>query len=455
MSDRPNVLVVVADDHRHDAIGALGDPGFRTPNLDRLAARGTACTHARIMGGFNGAVCVPTRAGLLTGCNPFRATERRHARHEGRESHLAADRATWPATLRAAGYRTHAIGKWHNDKASLSAGFEGGEALFLGGMDDQWHTPVRPFDPSGRFPADAIVHGDRHSSILFADAAIDLLRRHDGARPFACYLAFTAPHDPRTAPPDYHARNRPEDVVLPPNAWREHPFDIGDLDVRDERLAARPRDPGEVRRHVADYRAMVEHLDHELGRVLAALDERGLSDDTLVIYTADHGLAVGQHGLMGKQNVYEHSVRVPLIVAGPGVPRDRRVAAPVCALDLFPTLCGLCDVDVPGDLDGRDLFPLLRGAVDSVRAVACTVYRDYQAAACDGRWKLIRTYRSPADGRGSDRVQLFDLAADPWEIDDRAADPAARGELERLARALVDWQRAVGDPRAAIDPLAV
>jgi arylsulfatase A-like enzyme len=226
---------------------------------------------------------------------------------------------TMPQLLREAGYRTHAIGKWHNDSASFARSFDGGEMLMFGGMSDHDGVPVRPFDASGAYPDEAVERADGFSTDLFADAAIRFLEVQRGEQPFLLYVAFTAPHDPRTPPERWLCD--PETVSLPPNALPVHPFDNGEMQVRDERLEAWPREPEAVRRHIADYYGMVAHLDDRIGSILSALEAQGLAEDTIVVYSADHGIALGQHGLMGKQSLYAHSTHVPLLMAGPGIGR--------------------------------------------------------------------------------------------------------------------------------------
>ena len=476
MPARPNIVLLVADDHRFDAAGSLGTPALRTPALDALAARGAALTRTHIEGGWSGAVCVPSRACLLAGTGVFSATRPRGAREAAadgpaaacaawQDSELDPGRSLLPEVLRAAGYRTHGIGKWHNGRAAFARAFAGGARIFFGGMADHRDVPLHDYDPTGRYPEGAAVPSGRlrgagdppdlrpdagFSSTVFADAAIAFLRSAAGsAEPFFLYVAFTAPHDPRTPPPGY-ALYPAADVDLPPNWLPEHPFDNGELGVRDERLAGLPRDPDELRRHIADYHGMVGHLDAQVGRILEALHAAGLQRDTVVAYTADHGLALGQHGLLGKQNLYECSVRVPLILAGPGIPADgRRVDGLHHAHDLLPTLCALAGVPAPEGIDGRSLLPLLAGRPGAARPYVHAVYRDVQRMVGDGRWKLIRYYRS-ARGCGTDRLQLFDLAEDPWEMADLAAEGAAAGHAARLADELSRWQRQVGDPLAAV-----
>ncbi len=447
MPVRPNILWMVADDHRFAALGFAGDPVVQTPHLDSLAAGGVFFGRNYIMGGNTGAVCVPTRASLLTGANPIRA-------HLGSRDFASSGNGIpeelpiLPELLRGAGYRTYAVGKWHNDKESFARGFAGGRRLFFGGMSNHRMVPLHDYDPTGAYPQSAAAVGQGFSTELFADAAIDFLRGHRGPEPFCLYVAFTAPHDPRMAPPPYATMYDPLRIPQPENFLPEHPFDNGELHVRDEQLAPFPRTVETVRRHIADYYGMITHLDANVGRVLAALRECGHTEDTVVVYTADHGLAVGRHGLFGKQNLYDPSVRVPLILAGPGLPRGGRVEALTQSYDLFPTLCALTGTQVPPTVEGRDLVPLAHGQRPTLHQSAWAMYRDVQRMVTDGRWKLIRYYRSERRRSGTECIQLFDLETDPWEMHDQSPDPAQADRVRALADCLARWQAELGDPLA-------
>ncbi len=442
---RPNILLFFTDDQRFDTIRAWGNPDIHTPNLDRLAARGTSFTRAHIMGGTSAAVCMPSRAMLHTGRTLFRIQD------EGQE--IPPDHTLLGEHFRAAGYAAYGVGKWHNGCPAYARGFSGGAEIFFGGMDDHWNVPACDFDPAGRYdrlapfvrdPFHTNATGQRrcdhirpgvHSTDLFTDAAIRLLETRERARPFLMYLSLMAPHDPRTMPRRFLDLYPADRLPLPPNFAPAHAIDTGALDVRDERLAARPRDPAEIRRHIAEYFAMITHLDDALGRVLAALERDGDLDSTVIAFAGDNGLALGQHGLMGKQNLYDHSVRVPLILAGPGVPAGRRRDALVLLSDLFPTLCCLAGIPAPASVEGHGLAPCLRDGA-AVRDDLYLAYCGTIRAVTDGRRKLIE-YASGA-------TQLFDLEADPFETRNLAPD-GAHPDLPGLRRRLGALAAAHGD----------
>ena len=450
MADRgPNVVFLFADDQRFDTIRALGNEAIHTPNLDALVRRGTTFTRAHIPCGTSGAVCMPSRAMVLTGRTLFHI--------QGAGESIPPEHTTMGEAFRAAGYRTFGTGKWHNGRESYHRSFADGDEIFFGGMADHWNVPAYHYDPSGRYetrlphvPDRARsnevhyrdgdhIHAGRHSSEIVADAAVRFLDAQDAEHPFFLYVAFLAPHDPRTMPREYLEMYDPDAIELPPNFMGGHPFDTGNLHGRDESLAGFPRTPRETRRHLAEYFAMITHLDAQAGRILDALDARGLAGETIVVFAGDNGLALGQHGLFGKQNCYDHSVRVPLIFAGPGVPAGGRTDAFAYLLDLFPTLCELTGVEAPGSVEGLSLAPAMRDPGAVVREDLYFAFIALHRAVRDERFKLIEY----CVGGRHNMTQLFDLAADPWELHNLAGDPDHAGRLaelrERLARFRDEW----------------
>ncbi|MDE0485159.1 MAG: sulfatase-like hydrolase/transferase [Candidatus Poribacteria bacterium] len=435
MPSRPNVLFMIADDHRWDAIAGMGDPTVKTPTMDSLMERGTNFRQTHIMGSLSGAVCVPSRAAVLTSASLFRSGA----------NQINRDYAVWPQVMREAGYRTFFSGKWHNDRQTFVDSFDDAAKIFFGGMGNQYKVPVFDFDPTGAYPKDARYIGDKFSSTLFTDSAVEFIENYDQTDPFFLYLSFTSPHDPRTPPGEYATMYKPEDVPVPENFLPEHPFDNGEMRIRDEMLAEFPRTPEIVQQHIADYYGMITSQDAEMGRVIQTLEEKGHLDNTIVIYTADHGLAVGQHGLFGKQNLYSHSIRVPSIFAGPGVPEGVTVDALTYLYDVFPTVCDLTEVDCPDTTEGCSLVPLMEGCVDTVRATVFAAYKDIHRSISDGRWKLIRYYVSKETGKGTDYIQLFDLEQDPWETTNLVDLPEHADLVRSLAADMEMWQTETDD----------
>ena len=443
---RPNILLILSDDQRADAVGASGNPYVHTPALDGLAHRGVTLTNAYCMGSHVGAVCAPSRAMLMSGRSLFHVYD------------TLAGVPTLPQTLRDNGYLTFGTGKWHNERSAFRDGFTLGKTIFFGGMSDHYQVPVVDLLPDGSFSEDSLRG---FSTNVFTESALAFLEDYatgEQKQPFFAYVAYTAPHDPRSPAPDYIDRYTPEQLPLPPNFVGAHPFDLGVMTIRDENLGAWPRSAEQIRMQLADYYGLVTHLDARIGDLLRALEDHDLADNTIVVFTSDHGLAIGSHGLLGKQSLYEESMHAPLILAGPGLagrhsarpglarpglarpglPEQQTHDALVYLYDLLPTLCGLVDVAPPSGIDGHDLSPIIRGEVPEVRNILFTTYSTTQRAVKNHRWKLIR-YPT------INHTQLFDLRNDPFELHNLADDTTYQAAHDRLWSELERQQQLVGD----------
>ncbi len=444
---RPNFLFIIADDLAFRTIGSLNNPEVHTPNLDRLAASGTAFTHCFHQGSWSGAVCVPSRTMLNSGLSAFHA-----------EAGLD-DVPTWGQTLGAAGYDTYICGKWHLDPTVLQRSFremgpvapgmlvstpESGAAYDRPRPGNTW----QPWDESlkGHWIHSTLWNNEKpdriqHSASLYSDCVIDHLLQKAAKRnnPFFLYLGFNSPHDPRQAPKEFLDRYPQSAIQVPPNFLPQHPFDQGDFHVRDEMLAPFPRTPEAVQLHRREYYALITYMDEQIGRVLRALDQSGKASNTYVILTADHGLAIGEHGLMGKQNLYDCSVRMPLLIAGPGIQPGRRIDDLVYQHCLYATTCELAGVPVPSTVEFTSLAPLLRGRSRSPYEAVFCYYRGFQRSVRTATHKLI-VYPQ------ANRTQLFDLVHDPWEMQDLSADAASARLRQDLTARLVQIQRELGDP---------
>jgi arylsulfatase A-like enzyme len=272
----------------------------------------------------------------------------------------------------------------------------------------------------------------------FADAAIRLIKRKP-RDPFFLHVNFTAPHDHLLMPPGHEGRYDPEKISLPPNFLPRHPFDHGNFEGRDELLLPWPRTSKDVREDLAVYYAVISHMDEQVGRILEALEQTGQRDETIVIFTSDQGLAMGSHGLRGKQNMYEHTVGTPLIWKGPGVPKGQRTGAQCYLRDLYPTICELVDIDIPGTVQGRSLVPVIRGEEESIYSCVFGHFKNVQRMIRTDRWKLIHY---PKVGE----FQLFDLTNDPHELNNLADNPKHAEVVKQLHDRLRAWQKNVGDP---------
>jgi len=425
--DQPNILFLFSDDQRFDTIAALGNKYIRTPNLDRLCQQGLVFTHAYLMGALRPAVCMPSRAMLMSGRSLFRVKEN------------LAGQTTWPEQFGKAGYSTFITGKWHNETESLLRSFAQGKAVFLGGMGNPYKLQLVDISPDHRLFNKRISR--EHSVKLFADAAVEFILRQNGDKPWLLYFAPNCPHDPRVAPQSYHDYYNQNQPPLPENFLPVHPFDNGEMTIRDELLAPWPRTPEVVRQNLADYYSYITFMDDEIGRILAALRASGQYDHTIIVFSSDNGLAIGSHGLFGKQNLYDHATHEPLIFAGPGIPQGKQTASLCYLFDIFPTLGRLAEVAAPEGSEGTSLLPVITGKAASARDAIFTAYRGFQRAVRDDRWKLI-VYPQ------INKRQLFDFQNDPSEMNDLASEPAQSGQLQRLTALLETCQRNFGDRQA-------
>jgi arylsulfatase A-like enzyme len=434
-----NVLILYSDDHSYHALGAMGNKEVKTPNLDKLAASGMLFKQTHVMGGHQGAVCIPSRVMLLTG--------RLVNRLPGDGGTIPDSIVGLPEVLRSRGYTTFHTGKWHSDKASHSRFFSTGGDIFFGGMHfekdgGQPHPTVYRFDSSGLYPASRKRIADTFSSTLYANNAIRFLNSEAAQeKPFFCYVAFTSPHDPRTPPAAFAQRYNPAHITLPPNFTPQHPFDNGDMNVRDEQLFPRPLTKPMMQQDIANYYAMISEMDHQVGRILEALERNGLRNNTLIVFAGDNGLAVGQHGLLGKQNLYEHSIRVPMIMAGPGITAGSSYGGFNYLSDIAPTVYDYLQMDQPPSVEGKSHIRVFRNPDQPVRKSIYNVYGHWTRSvkSADG-YKLIRY-----NVDGLEHTQLFNLQKDPWEINDLTNHPDMQQRVADMNRLLKMEMSAAGD----------
>jgi arylsulfatase A-like enzyme len=421
-AERPNVLLIVSDDQRYDALGAANNAVIKTPHLDRLAREGVRFTHTFVPL----PICTPSRASFLTG----RFGPSNGVTFFGQSIH--SDIVAWPEAMARHGYQTAVTGKWHNVRGGDAYGFEWSANVFLRGMGYYCDPPLVQ-----RFGEDEVfVNGN--STELFTDAAVRFLKdERDEDRPFFLYVAYTAPHDPRDPPQAYADLYTPRHMVLPPNFLPEPPFDPGTLQIRDERLLPLPRPVPELRREIDHYYGLVSHMDAQIGRILEAVEEQDLEDETIVIFASDNGLTLGSHGFLGKQTLYEEGVRVPLIIRHPGLESQAGQTRDALSylLDLMPTVCEWTDVPLPDGVQGRSLVDVCEGTKPQVREAVFGRYNEASQPLFrmvrTQRYKLIKYFKA-------DREQLFDLKKDPYEMRDLSDDPSLASVREELRGRLFD-----------------
>ena len=463
---QPNVIMIYTDDHRYSGVHALAGEAVHTPNLDDLAHSGVVFTHTYLMGAFSGATCIPSRAMLHTGRNLFEI--------DGVGHNIPKTHTTMGEAFQNAGYYTYHVGKWHQDMPALARSFDdgasvSGKPIYL---TDQFRMPYSDWDPTGKYdpkncylleyneagevvrrtvtkdevkgPVGTEKNGPHVSEVL-ADNAIEFVKNYDEKDPFFMYLAFPCPHDPRQAPQEYRDMYPVENIQLPPSYMTQHPFDNGHIVLRDEELAPWPRTPEVAKQHLADYYAIITHLDAQIGRVIKALKAAGKYENTIIVMSGDSGLGVGNHGLIGKQNVYdEDGVHVPLIFSGGLVKLEdqgRRVSAFAYIHDIYPTICDLANIEKPASVTGKSLAPIINNKVETVREHTYHAYMQYQRAYRKGDYKLIEYVRAPGYDwqrgdivTGSRVTQLFDMSKDPWETLNLADFPQYEEKVAELRK---------------------
>jgi arylsulfatase A-like enzyme len=445
--DKPNFLFIFSDDQRYDMIHALGSSQVHTPNLDRLVNTGATFTHAYNMGAWNGAVCVASRAMMISGLSVWDARER-----EKQFQQMADEGQFWPQLLEEAGYETYMTGKWHV-KADAKSIFQNVVHVRPGmpnqtpeGYDrprSEADTTWQPWNPD----FEGFWKGGKHWSEVLADDALGFLEKAEKSdAPFMMYLAFNAPHDPRQAPKEFVDMYPVESIALPPSHMAMYPYkdSIGLSErLRDEALAPFPRTAYSVRKNIQEYYAIISHMDAQIGKILDALEETGKMDNTYILFTADHGLAVGHHGLMGKQNMFDHSVRAPLTIIGPGIPQNKRYNQQVYLQDVSATMMDLAGVEKPDRTVFHSLMPYINTNAPSAYPSIYSCYLNLQRMVRTDRHKLIFYPKL-------NKMLLFDLVKDPQEMRDLSGVPAYQNIKQEMISLMVQQQKALNDPLGAI-----
>jgi arylsulfatase A-like enzyme len=411
---QPNVLWIFSDQHRPHAMGCYGDPNVPTPNLDRLAAEGMRFTRAY----SNAPLCSPFRACLYTGQTI--STHGVISLHRP----LLPRQPVLPEVLRERGYHTAHMGKWHLSGGAAPCHFVSG--YFRPGWDEWigWENSNEPFATeyhTGESPR-PLRTLDGYQTDALTGLAIEWLR--DGRptdRPWVLVLSVEPPHPPNEAPEAYMRRFADTPLELPPNFDADHPK------------------AGEHERRLRGYYAQIANLDDNVGRLLAALEQTGQLDETIIFYFADHGDLMGSHGRMGKSRPEEESSRIPLLVCWPGrVPAGAVSDALIGGIDLMPTLLGLLGIEVPPGVEGRDLA----GAITRDEAGPDSLLIQYETTFFPFTPRTVfRCLQTPRWTYGHFLVDgpthLYDLEADPWQMQNLIDSPdhaAVRAELAEMLR---------------------
>ena len=409
---RPNFLFVLVDDQSPFDLKTY-DPKsiLETPNINQLAQDGMVFESARHMGAWISAVCTPSRHMIMSGRTVWNLPSYgKHYKNPTAPDSL--ELQSIGAVFNRAGYKTMRTCKKGNSYAKANAQF----------------TVVK----------DATKRGgtEESGSAWHAKQVLDYLGDRKNKKekdPFFIYFGFSHPHDPRNGTPEllakYGAVNHQDTTSFPPlnpkqpplqeNYLPAHPFFHGGPKSRDEERVSgvwKRRDEQTVRNELGREYACSENIDIQLGKVLKELEEMGELENTYIIYTSDHGISIGRHGLMGKQNLYEHSWRVPFIIQGPGIAPGQRVEGNIYLLDVLPTVCDLAGIVIPKTVNGSSFKPVLMGKKGIIREVQYGVYcggtKPGMRTVRKGDWKLIKYDMMYGDVR---ETQLFNLAENPNE----------------------------------------
>lgn len=470
LSEKPNVLFIFADDLSYETIGAFGFEDVNTPHLDRLVNMGTTFTHTYNMGGWNGAICVASRSMLISGRYIWQAQE---IAGQWGDRDTSALEQTWGRLMADAGYDTYMSGKWHvrapanyvfdtvrHVRPGMPAdawGKGGGgrrvaEAIRSGGdvaaaMPVGYNYPTSRDDKSWD-PTDTSFggfwSGGKHWSEVVREDGLNFIRQAtEDEDPFFMYLAFNAAHDPRQSPQEYLDQYPVDDIPVPENFLEEYPgYDSIGLGpgLRDEALAPFPRTKYSVQKHRQEYFALITHMDEQIGQMLDALEASGKMENTYIVFTGDHGLSVGHHGLIGKQNMYDHSMRIPFIVAGPGIPSGERRYQAIYLQDVMPTALEWAGVEKPAYVDFHSLNDLIDNPdVQSPYPAVYGAYMKIHRMVISGDYKLIVYPKI-------EKVLLFNLAEDPQEMNNLADQPEYSEKVEEMKEELKKLMEEMDDP---------
>ncbi|MFN0122572.1 MAG: sulfatase [Blastocatellia bacterium] len=416
---RPNILFIFPDQLRAQALGCMGNPDVRTPHIDRLAAEGVLFRQTFA----NTPVCCPARANILTG---------KYAHKNGmvaNDLRLRESETTLAELLRDAGYRTGFIGKWHLDGGPREPGFVPPGPRRQG--FDFWaahECSHRHFDNHYFRDDPAPIKLGKYEAEGWTDIAVDFLRAQaTQTQPFMLMIQMGPPHDPYKAPPQYEAMYDAAKLQMRPN-W-----------VEGTRMGSR--------QDIASYYAQITAVDDQVGRLLNTLRELKLDDNTIVVFTSDHGDMLGSQGQRLKRKPWEESIRVPGIVRYPGhVEPGRKTNAMLTHVDLAPTLLTLAGVKAPRGMQGADLAPLILGRTQKgPDAAYFQIFGPYEGDATSHGWRGVRTSRYMYARSQQQAWVLYDLEQDPYQMKNLAADPAAASLRADMERRLNTWMRRTDD----------
>ncbi len=443
-NEKPNIIFLFSDDQSFKDVNALGNPEVITPTMDKLVEEGTTFTHTYNMGGWNGAICVASRAMIISGRSVWRAQQisGNYSKNEDLDK-------TWPRLMQTAGYETYMSGKWHVQAKPDSIFNHVGHVLRGMPFDtpEGYDRPQSSNDTlwkPWKKEFGGYWKGGKHWSELVKEDAVSFI--DDAAKkdnPFFMYIAFNAPHDPRQSPKKYVDKYPLENISVPESFIPEYPYaeTMGaGRKLRDERLAPFPRTEYAVKVNRQEYYAITTHLDDQIKDIIETLEKNGLKENTYIFFTSDHGLAIGEHGLLGKQNMYDHSMRVPLMIVGPNIDKGKKIDTDIYLQDVMATALDISGIKKPEYIEFNSLLELAKGT--QTKSKYSSIYGVYEKASQrmirKDNYKLILYPKSK-------KVLLYNLKEDPLELKDIASNPENIAKIKSLFNDLVQLQKEKGD----------
>jgi choline-sulfatase len=433
---KPNILFIFADDLSFEAIGAAGYLNIKTPNLNKLLHSSVHFTHAYNMGSWSPAICMASRSMLNSGLtvNNCQESIKKHP--------------IWPELLKSAGYKTYFTGKWHvpavKPKFDVIRHVRKGmpkqtpEGYNRPKDEEEYKNGWKPWDKS----KEGYWKGGTHWTEVVANDTLDYLKdASKNKSPFFMYIAFNAPHDPRQSPKKYIDMYPLKEVDLPKDYLPEYPFKNAmgcPATLRDERLAPFPRTKYAIKVNRQEYYAAITYMDEQIGRIIKGLKDSGKEKNTYIIFTADQGLSVGHHGLMGKQNMFDPAIRVPLFIKGPGITAGTKIETPIYLQDIMPTTLELANTPIPKWVEFKSLLPILKGKKKNNYKNIYGKYLAYQRMIIKDDYKLI-VYPQ------IHKYLLFNLKKDRNEMHNLANNPEYASKLKALKQELIKEQKKYTD----------
>ncbi|TDT47291.1 arylsulfatase A-like enzyme [Maribacter spongiicola] len=394
-----NILFIESDDQSNQAVGAYGNEAMLTPNIDALAKEGTSFTAAYNMGCWSPAVCIPSRTMLIYGKYIW----------ESQKINKQNAPKSLPEKLHDNGYYTYMTGKWHAMGKNAKEIFDETGSIQPGQLKT-YNSPAG------------------HITDITANEAVNFLNTYDNVKPFFAYVAFNAPHVPRQTEQKYYDMYPADEMVLPPSVVDNTPLN---KNVKYQ-YANDPLSSKTMQKRVQQNNAMVTHMDTRIGDIIQALKNKGIYDNTIIVFTSDHGINFGENGVAGKVCLYEPSVTAPLIIKAPSVTPNSKIASRVYLQDVVPTLFDLLDLEIQEPTDFESLAPLLTHTGKARASIYLAMFDDQRGIISKNK-KLI-VY--PKTGN----LELYDLINDPWETKNLIGEHQSKSTITSLLSQLKEWQ---------------